>query len=174
MEATNQTTHLQSNDLFEPQRKGLPGMLNVLTILTFIGCGIAYISGIWSLYSSSNYDKQMAEFEEALDKAGDNEMATNLIQGSIEMFQKSYDNRYIIFITTIVFTTLCLIGAMQMRKLKRSGFTIYTIGELAPIAVTAALVGFSLAGGITIIISAFFAVLFVILYATQRKYLVNP
>jgi len=174
METFNQTTPLQSNDIFEHQRKGLPGMLNVLTILTFIGCGIAYLSGIWSLYSSSQYEERMTEFEEALDKAGDNEMATNIVQSSIDIFQKSYDNRYLLFITTIVFTTLCLIGAMQMRKLKKRGFTLYTIGELVPVVVTAAVLGFSLAGGITIIVGGFFAVLFVILYATQRKYLVNP
>jgi hypothetical protein len=173
METTNQTTHLHSNDLFNEHPKKLPGTLNVLTILTFIGCAIAYISGIWGFYSSTQYDLRMAEFEDALDKAGDNEMAANLIQGSMEMFQKSYDNRYLILITTLIFTTLCLIGALQMRKLKKSGFTLYTIGELAPIVVTAALVGFSMTGGIMIIISAVFAILFVILYAAQRKHLVN-
>jgi len=173
MDTINQTTPLQSNDLFEPQRKGLPGMLNTLTILTFIGCGISYIMGIYNLYSTSQYDKRMAEFEEARDQIGDSEMASNFLESSIEIFQKSYDNRYLIFITTMLFTTLCLIGALQMRKLKKSGFTIYTIGELAPIVVTAALVGFSMVGGITIIITAIFAVVFVILYGTQRKYMVH-
>lgn len=173
METINQTTPLQNNDIFEPQRKGLPGMLNVLTILTFIGCGIAYLGGIYNFYSTSQYDKRMAEFEEAQDKIGDNEMAATILESSIEIFQKSYDNRYILFITTMLFTTLCLIGALQMRKLKKSGFPIYTIGELAPLVVTAALVGFSMVGGITIIVSSVFAIVFVILYATQRKYLVN-
>ena len=173
METINQTTPLHNNDLFEPQRKGLPGMLNVLTILTFIGCGISYLMGIYNFYSTSQYDARMAEFEEARDQIGDNETMANFLEGSIEMFQKSYDYRYIIFITTMLFTTMCLIGALQMRKLKKSGFTIYTIGELAPIVVTAALVGFSMVGGITIIVSSVFAILFVILYGTQRKYLVH-
>jgi hypothetical protein len=173
METINQTTPMHSNDIFEPQRRGLPGMLNVLTILTFIGCGISYLGGIYNFYSTSQYDKRMTEFEEARDKMGDNEMASNILESSIEIFQKSYDNRYILFITAMLFTTLCLIGALQMRKLKKSGFPIYTIGELAPIVVTAALVGFSMVGGITIIVTAIFAIVFVILYATQRKYLVN-
>ena len=172
METTHQTTHLHSNDLFNDQPKKLPGTLNVLTILTFIGCGIAYISGIYGFYSSGQYDLRMAEFEEALDKAGDNEMANNLIQGSMEMFQKSYEHRYLILATTLIFTTMCLIGALQMRKLKKSGFPIYTIGELAPIIVSAALLGFSSTGGIMIIVSSVFAVLFVILYAVQRKHLI--
>jgi hypothetical protein len=60
-----------------------------------------------------------------------------------------------------------------MRKLKKSGYPIYVIGELAPIAVTAALVGFSLVGGIATAFSAIIALLFVILYTTQRKHLVR-
>lgn len=169
MESTYQTT-----DLFDQQQpKGLPGMLNVLTILTFIGCGIAYISSIISFFSAANYEKSMAEMEEMQDKMGDNELANSMMQGSVEMMQKTYDYRYIILLSSLLFTTLCLIGALQMRKLKKSGYTLYVIGEIAPIVIMGALIGFSLVGGITILMSLVFAVVFVILYTTQRKYLVN-
>jgi hypothetical protein len=171
METINQTTHKQDTDLFDQHPKGLPSTLNTLTILTYIGCGFAYLGGIWNLYSSSQYDKQMAEFEKAQERVADNEMASQMVQTSMEMFQKTYDYRYILFLTTILFTTLCLIGAMQMRKLKKSGFALYTIGELAPIIISAALIGFSLVGGIMIMITTVIAVVFVILYAAQRKHL---
>jgi hypothetical protein len=164
----------QSTDLFDQQQpKGLPGMLNVLTILTFIGCGIAYISSIISFFSASNYEKNMAEMEELQDNMGDNELANSMMQGSVDMMQKSYDYRYIILLSGLLFTTLCLIGALQMRKLKKSGYTLYVIGEIAPIVIMGALIGFSLVGGLTILMSLVFAVVFVILYTTQRKYLVN-
>jgi hypothetical protein len=164
----------QSTDLFDQQQpKGLPGMLNVLTILTFIGCGIAYISSIISFFSASNYEKNMAEMEEMQDKMGDNELANSMMQGSVDMMQKTYDYRYIILLSGLLFTTLCLIGALQMRKLKKSGYSLYVIGEIAPIVIMGALIGFSLVGGITILMSLVFAVVFVILYTTQRKYLVN-
>src|SRR5687768_17410015 len=147
MESTYQTT-----DLFDQQQpKGLPGMLNVLTILTFIGCGIAYISSIISFFSAANYEKSMAEMEEMQDKMGDNELANSMMQGSVEMMQKTYDYRYIILLSSLLFTTLCLIGALQMRKLKKSGYTLYVIGEIAPIVIMGALIGFSLVGGITIL-----------------------
>jgi hypothetical protein len=170
METTNQT-----NDLFDQQQpKTLPGMLNFLTILTFIGCAIAYIGAIMGFFSAANYEKQLADMEEMQDKMGDNELASRMMEGSAEMLQKTYDYRYILLLSGILFTTLCLVGALQMRKLKKSGYTLYLIGELAPIILTAALIGFSLTGGIMILISSFFAILFVILYTTQRKYLVNP
>ena len=169
----NQTTHAQGNDLFDQQVKGLPGMLNVLTILTFIGCGIAYLSAIYTFVTANNYEKQMAEYQDLQDQMGDEGVGAQMMQGSMEMLQKTHEYRYIIVISTILFTTLCLIGAMQMRKLKKSGFMLYTIGELAPLVITAALIGFSLTGGIAILFSAIFAIIFVVLYATQRKYLVN-
>ena len=41
----------QNKDLFDQQQTtGLPGMLNVLTILTFIGCGLSYLFSINGLF----------------------------------------------------------------------------------------------------------------------------
>jgi hypothetical protein len=174
METLNQNTpkHNESN-LFNEQPQGLPGMLNTLTILTFIGCGLAYISTIYSFFTSGNYEKQMAELEEAQEKLGDNEMANNMMQGSIEMLEKTHEYRYILLLSGILFTTLCLVGALQMRKLKKSGYPLYVIGEITPVILTAALLGFSLVGGITMAVSGIVAIVFVILYSTQRKYLIH-
>jgi hypothetical protein len=159
-------------DLFEQQRQqGLPGMLNVLTILTFIGCGISYLSLLYSFFTSGSYQKQMVKLQRMRDDQGENSVGYKIAEVTIEMAKKSYDNRYVILISGLIFTTMCLYGALQMRKLKKTGFAIYTIGELAPLAVTALLVGFSLLGGFMILIPAIFAVLFVILYATQLKYM---
>jgi hypothetical protein len=109
------------------------------------------------------------------DKMGDNnEMAAKMLEGSMAMMQKAYEYRYILILSTLLFTTLCLLGALQMRKLKKSGFILYSIGEIAPVILSAVLMGFSFVGGIGTAIAAVFAILFVILYATQRKYLVNP
>jgi|GEM_PF-196814 len=175
METLNQTANTQEqNDvLFNEQPKGLPGMLNTLTILTFIGCGLAYISSIYSFFTSADIDKQLADLEEAQEKMSDNELAAEMMQGSMDMLQKTYDYRYILLLSGILFTTLCLIGAMQMRKLKKSGYTLYVIGEIAPVILTAALLGFSLLGGITMALSGLIAIVFIILYTTQRKYLIH-
>jgi hypothetical protein len=115
----------------------------------------------------------MAELEEAQEKLGDNEMANNMMQGSIEMLEKTHEYRYILLLSGILFTTLCLVGALQMRKLKKSGYPLYVIGEITPVILTAALLGFSLVGGITMAVSGIVAIVFVILYSTQRKYLIH-
>jgi hypothetical protein len=167
METSNQNTHL-----FEEQPKPLSGTLNVLTILTFIGCGFAYLGLLYNLYTASNYEEQRTKLEEQLDNAGGNEMARKMMEGSLEMMEKTYQYRYVLLISGLVFTTFCLIGALKMRKQKKSGFPIYVIGEVAPVILTAILIGFSFIGGLTTIISAVIAVVFVILYSTQRKNLI--
>ncbi len=165
METTTQTT-----ESFDPRPKSLPGMLNVLTILTIIGCVFYYLSAIWGFFSAGMYREQMAEMENM--DMEDSPMG-GLLKGSVEMMEKTYEYRYILLVSGLLFTTLCLIGALQMRKLKKSGYLLYVIGELAPILVSAFIMGFSILGGFGIIMGAAIPVLFVILYTTQRKYLVN-
>lgn len=58
-----------------------------------------------------------------------------------------------------------------MRKLKRSGFFMYMIGELAPVFVLGGLL--TSITNINFMFSVFLAFLFVILYATQLKHLDN-
>jgi hypothetical protein len=48
------------------------------------------------------------------------------------------------------------------------------IGELLPIVSFAAFIGFgNLLGGISMVLTSLFAIVFIILYTTQRKELVN-
>lgn len=162
----------QSNDLLHDQRpKSLPGMLNVLTILTFIGCGLGYLGAIYSYFTNNDPDKQIEKLNEAREKMGDSGFGSKMIESSIDMIQKSYDNRYLLLITGLVFTTLCLIGAIQMRKLKKTGYYYYLVGELGPIVLMAGLFGASFFGAIALLFSSLVGVIFVILYSTQLKHL---
>lgn len=168
MEQQPRATDLFQNEQQPPQY----GMLKTLTVLTFIGCALAYIFLFVGIADWGNYEKNLADAQKEMDKIRDNETASKIADGTIEYMKKSHEHRYVITATSLLFTTMCLIGAMRMRKLKKSGYPIYLIGELAPLAVSGALLGFSFFGGIMMAVSAFFAILFVILYTTQRKYLI--
>ncbi len=96
------------------------------------------------------------------------------MSGSLEMAKKQYDNRLIILILGLVGVGLCFYGAMQMRNLKKQGYLFYVVGELIPIISSVALVGFgNLFAGIGVIFTTLIAAVFIILYTTQRKALVN-
>ena len=159
-------------DLFEQQRQQeLPGMLNVLTILTFIGCAISYLGVMWNYYKSLNYKKDIVDLQRMRDEIGENRVFNKIAESSIELARKGYEYRYLLLISGLIFTTMCLIGALQMRKRKKIGFTIYTIGELSPLLISAVIFGSYLVGSFLVLLSSVFAILFVILYATQLKHM---
>jgi hypothetical protein len=170
-----------TTQVLDGQPAKLPKTLNVLTILTFIGCGLSYIMGIYGWLTAANYETQHEKLSEASDKVGDSGFARTMIDKSMEMIEnnkdfinKAYEYRHIIGIAGVVFTTFCLIGAIRMRKLRKSGFPIYTIGELAPIVMSIILLGFNTSQTWMVLLQFIVPVIFVILYATQRKHLVNP
>ncbi len=153
--------------------KKLPQMLNVLTILTYIGCGLGLISNIWNYISASTAMKAY-ETLGTNQPTTDNKVVNSLLSGAEEMVKKTYDNRLMILIFALVGIALCFYGAMQMRNLKKQGYLIYVIGEVLPIVSFAIFIGFgNLLGAISMIFVVLFAALFIILYTTQRKELIN-
>jgi hypothetical protein len=155
--------------ILEEPRK-MPEMINVLSILTFIGSGLAIIAQLYYFTAAKRlYDTSMAGLEK-LDQAP--AWARNL-QGPdpAGVIQRTFDNRFPICVMTIVAAVLCIIGAMQMRKLKKTGFYIYLIGELLPWLTTFIFIGAIAFGGLAIIFGILFTAVFIILYATQLKYL---
>lgn len=160
----------QTSELLDPHLpKKLPDTLNVLTILTFVGCGLSYIFSLFMYYFTSNADKII----EKMSQQGST-------QEQIDMFQKSAENRNILLISGLLFTTLCLIGAVQMRKFKKSGYFLYLVGEIAPIVVSFGLFGTISSGPsnsarsiIGMLMGIGIPVIFVILYSIQLKHLEN-
>ncbi|RYY97499.1 MAG: hypothetical protein EOO11_10710 [Chitinophagaceae bacterium] len=176
MEPSYQAQDVLQNELPASRPKGL----NILTILTFIGCGLGYLGVLAGLFMSKDYNAQRAELEDNLDKMGSSGFGRSLLESQLESLEKNrayfehaYEYRYIIFGSMLVFITMCLIGAIRMRQLRKSGFPIYAIGELAPIAVTIALLGFSGDGTWKTYLGYIIPVIFVALYAAQRKHLVR-
>ncbi|HVS97652.1 MAG TPA: hypothetical protein VHE54_14260 [Puia sp.] len=158
----------QENWLGEPRK--LPDMLNVLTILTFIGCGIGLIASIIYFFNAQSlYDSAVAA-QDRMDRAPD--WVKNL-QGPdpIGTARRTLDNKLPILLLGLVATGLCLYGAILMRKWKKNGFTIYTIGELLPLLTGYLFIGASTLTGFRGVMAFFFTGLFIILYATQLKHL---
>jgi hypothetical protein len=156
------------NWLEEPKK--LPSMLNVLTILTFIGNGLGFITAFYSYFSAaSNYDK-VVQAQDKMDQMPDfvkNMMGPDPVGNARRML----DNRLPIMLLTLVGCLLCFYGAWQMRKLKKTGFTIYIIGDVVPFISLGLFIGLSSLTGFSGIFGLIIIIVFIILYATQLKYL---
>ena len=154
----------------EMNKKKIPDMLNVLTILTFVACGIGILSSIFGFFRAPDSYAKMEEAQGKFDDMPD--FAKKLVgPEALEVARKSYENRLPILLLGLVAYGLCLYGAIRMRKLDKKGFPIYVTGELLPILISILFIGLGVLGGFIIALSVAVPVLFVTLYATQVKYL---
>lgn len=72
-------------DNLDFEKEKLPSGLNILTILSFIGCGIGFLGSFWGIYSAkSNFDKK----EEVLKQMNDPNMPSfaKKMMGSPEQY----------------------------------------------------------------------------------------
>ena len=115
----------------EAVKPKLPTGLNVLTILTFVGCA-------WELYSTVNNfiggKKALEEMEKAQEKLAEAPAWARKLAGPEvqEMMLQSFNNKVPIFIIGLIAVTLCFYGALQMRKLKKEGYFLWLVGEILP------------------------------------------
>ena len=170
MSTTTPTTDSLNSTDFETNK--IPSTINILTILTFIGSGISLLMSLISPW----FTKFMLNI---MDKAVNNgteyttEKLEEMAKGrrALEMMQA---NLYPLMIVGIIAGVLCIVGAMQMRKLKKDGFWLYTGGELLPLIAGFVLMGLSQFTGISSYIFGIgLPLLFIVLYAMQRKHMVN-
>lgn len=126
-----------------------PTFLTVLCILTWIGSGLGLISAIWGVFVGN-----------AVAELGGGENLATL----------QYAN--------LACVVLCLIGAIMMWQMKKTGFYIYAVGELAPIILSFAILGemgaaTGLGGAMAAAgaIAAIFPIAFVVMYALNLKHM---
>lgn len=156
---------------YDDQGKAIiPTGLNVLTILTFIGCALG---GLLTLCAPLLYNFGLSAIEKAKSSGKEfsgkelEEMEKN--KATIELAVQNMVPTMVIGIVGIV---LCLIGAIWMRKFKKDGYWMYVAGELAPVIASAVIMGSSQFTGVFNILGAIgIPILFVVLYTMQRKYL---
>jgi hypothetical protein len=167
-------TDMNQNMGMPDDKPSLPSGLNILTILTFIGSGIGFLS---SIYSCINAKSTVDKMEETINSAAYETMPAFakkfLSPEALEVARKSYENRIPILAISLIGIVLCVYGAIQMRKRKMQGYYTYLIGEIIPLLVMPIFLGMTALTGIPGIIAICITLLFVLLYTGQRKHLTN-
>jgi len=154
-------------DSFEQAK--LPQGLNVLTILTFIWCGIltllTFCAPMINDFFLEYLNKQLTSGKDLTAK----EIAK--IEKSKEAIELAQQHMVPLLAVGLIGVALCFVGALWMRKLKKDGFWLYVAGELAPVIALGFIMGFEYYQSVGNLVGALIPVLFVILYSFQRKYL---
>ncbi len=142
-----------------------PQFITVLCILTFIGSALAFFGAIWGYFSI----KASAAMLENMGSAdGD---AFGMMSGMQETIIKAVENAVPNLIIGVVCSLLCLFGAIQMWKLKKTGFFIYSAGEIIPPISAFFLGGGGLIGGTGAVIGLLIAIVWIVLYAVNLKHM---
>ena len=170
------TTENDSIDVREFEERKLPSGLNVLTILSIIGCVLQLGGAIYQFATAkTTYDNRDATYAKMT--SPDMPSAARKMVGDPEVFMntlvKNYENKIPIMLLALVSVALCFYGIMLMRKLKKQGYMFYIIGELLPFLSLFLFVGTFAMHGIGFMIAVAFTLLFVILYTVNRKGLVD-
>lgn len=157
-----------------------PTFLTVLCILSFIGCAwyaFSGISGYFTLKAMAPASEAVSnEMSNALDEAMEGEEMTEAgreIAGALGDAMGGFTDFAAMANNSLAQGLLCLLivaGVWMMWNLKKTGFYIYTVGQLAYVIVPFILVG-GMAGGLMGILGAIFPVLFIILYALNLKHM---
>ncbi len=174
MNQDNTTADMLNND--EHIKPTAPTGLKVLTVLTFIGSALGLIGAVWGYATAQRNYEGIDKLMEQLNSDSLPAWAKSMIGDPahiVETITKSYENRIPIALLSLLSVVLCFMGALQMRKLKKQGFLIYVIGELMPFLTLFIFIGAFSFSGIGFYVSACIALLFILLYAMQRKHLVN-
>ena len=155
---------------FDQTEKKLPSLLNVLTILTMVGCAVELLFGSMNVI---NGRKNLDKLEE-LQSSGQLDNAPAFMKKfagpeAMENARLAYENRIPLFVMMLAGIALCLYGALQMRKLQKTGFYMWLIGELLPTIGSIILIGLGFAGNAGWMM--IFPALFIILCITQLKYM---
>lgn len=173
---SNQDFQKDSLSASEFGKPAMPTAINVLTILTFIGSGIQLLGVIFSfLNAKKSYeekDKVMAQMNSAEMPAFAKAMMPDPANFE-EMVTKSFENRFPILILGLVATALCVYGAIQMRQLKKQGYTFYLAGQILPFLSTVLFLGTFMFSGVGFAFGIGITVLFILLYTINRKHLIH-
>ena len=156
-----------------------PGFLKVLCILSFIGTGLGLVMGIMSWWTYNAAAKLMgdmgdmgSEMGDALSEAGaeggvamGDAMSSSMAMLGMDPAKQATSALIVALLNVVIFA-----GAFMMWNLKKTGFYIYTLGQIASIAVPFIIVG-GLMGGAMAMVGSVFAIAFIIMYGVNLKHM---
>lgn len=142
-----------------------PQFLTVLCILTYIGSALAFISGIYTFFT---VEASAAMFENMNMEGAD---PTGMMGAAHEAMRLAVANKIPNLLVATICSLLCVIGAMQMWKLKKTGYYIYIAGEIIPPIAAFVLGGGGMLGSMGAAVGLIIAIVWIVLYGLNLKHM---
>ena len=152
---------------FSAERPVRPTFLTVLCILTFIGSGWGLINNLFQL-AIFTPERLVAQIQQITTMAGAEAQpswVSSLMTSSLEVLQTTIMHGKAIYSLAALCSVVSLIGAFMMYKLKRNGFYLYVIAQIGQLFILPVYSGWNSVVLISMALSGFWALVFIILYA---------
>jgi hypothetical protein len=161
----------QSNSDFM-QETARPQFLSVLCILTWIACGLMFVTTIWGVVFKDTPEEQYEQIEKIRESSP--EMADQM---EVAIAAQEGSNQVLATAINLLAIAVSAFGAYLMWQLKRRGFFMYIGGEILPylgmfFGGTAAMSGsFGTMMAFAIGVMVVFDIAFIIMYGANLKYM---
>ncbi|MCE2772481.1 MAG: hypothetical protein LW750_03430 [Bacteroidetes bacterium] len=149
----------QTNTPEAPKR---PTFLTVLCILSFIAAGISIIGGIIGYLGMAAMETMGANLAEGMEQIEGMEEMPGMADAMAVM-----KHAKLLLIIGSILTLVGLFGVIQMWKLKKTGFYIYTGAQVLGIVLPLIIVG----GAGFSVMSVIFAIAFIVMYGMNLKHM---
>ena len=151
---------------FNVEKPVRPTFLTVLCILTFIGSGWGLINNLFQL-AMFTPERLVAQIQQITTMAGTETQpswVSSMLSSSLEVLQTTIMHGKAIYSLAALCAVISLIGAFMMYKLKRNGFYLYAVAQIGQLFIMPIYSGWNSAVIVSMALSGFFALLFIILY----------
>ncbi|ASS48803.1 MAG: hypothetical protein A3D31_06325 [Candidatus Fluviicola riflensis] len=159
---------------YEQGQAKRPMFLQVLCILTFVSCGLTFISSIYGLLTAEQNERTLKMMMRMQQNSEVPELVSGMQDGLSKIMEWTTTSHYLALGNVFI----CLAGALLMWRLKKPGYFIYIFGQVLPFISLVGMysavqdipiLGFTMViGGI---IAAIFAVAFIIMYGLNVKHM---
>ena len=163
---------------FEEQQNKLqrPTFLLVLCILTFIGSGWGTLSNLFSVFTAGLTDSSMqmehySSMLNSMDQEAGSAVFSDILNSTMASLQATFVHAREIAVVSLVLSVISLLGAILMFQLRRIGFYFYTAAQILMLFVLPYFAGFNFMVLAGMLFSAIFAVIFIVMYALNLKYM---
>lgn len=160
----------EANRGYQQQDGKIPVFLKVLCILTFVGAGMGILGSVYNIL--------MNDFTiRSLEMQQNNPFGVFADYGQYIETLKKWG--VVAGCLNLLASALCLVGALMMWKLKKTGFFIYVAGQIIPFVVLYGLMGGAPAMGgpfagfamLGQVLGIIFPLAFVVMYSVNFKHL---
>ncbi len=141
-----------------------PQFLTVLCILTYIGTGVGLLFSIVGWWGMQRMSEMMANPDMMM------EGMPGMDMDKMEQMMVLIKYSNVLLISGVAGCLICLLGALQMWKQKKTGFYIYAVGEAGPVIVSTVCLGAEAFKGWNLV-GFIVPVVFLVLYGLNLKHM---